>query len=144
MIKTLSYRKMVWHISEITVMLDWIFPLVHCSHEDVSFNIICLNMLEGIKQFYLSMWFKKTRLETLFKGDNVQALIKTSTCKNWSVISLRKVRKLQHLLCFFGFQWSNNRLKMFLASPNDQKYQRYPQVLKFNVTLARPLRLVIP
>ena len=33
---------------------------------------------------------------------------------------------------------------MFLASPNDQKYPRYLLALKFNVTLARPLRLVIP
>ena len=33
---------------------------------------------------------------------------------------------------------------MFLASPNDQKYQSYPIVLKFDVTLAWPLRLVIP
>ena len=33
---------------------------------------------------------------------------------------------------------------MFLASSNDQKYPRYPLALKLNVTLARPLRLVIP
>ena len=33
---------------------------------------------------------------------------------------------------------------MFLASPNDQKYPRYPLALKVNVTLARPLRLVFP
>ena len=71
---------MVRRICEITVALDCIFRLVLCSHEDVSFNIICLNMLEGIKQFYLSMRFKKNRLETPFKGDNVQALIKTSNC----------------------------------------------------------------
>ena len=32
---------------------------------------------------------------------------------------------------------------MVSASPNDQKYPRYPLVLKLNVTLARPLRLVI-
>ena len=32
---------------------------------------------------------------------------------------------------------------MSLASPNDQKYPRYLLVLKFNVTLAWPLRLVI-
>ena len=39
-----------------------------CSHEDISFNIICLHMLEGgIKQFYLLRWFKKNRLETPFK-----------------------------------------------------------------------------
>ena len=32
---------------------------------------------------------------------------------------------------------------MVLASPGDQKYPLYPLVLKLNVTLARPLRLVI-
>ena len=32
---------------------------------------------------------------------------------------------------------------MVLASLNDQKYPRYPLALNFNVTLARPLRLVI-
>ena len=55
---------MVRRICEITATLDSIFRLVHCSSEDVSFNSICLNALEGIKQFYLLMWFKKTRLET--------------------------------------------------------------------------------
>ena len=84
--------------------LDFIFRLVHCGSEYVSFNSICLNVLEGIKQFYLLMWFKKTRLETPFKGDNVKAIVKTSNCENLSFISLRKFRKLQHLLCFFGFQ----------------------------------------
>ena len=29
---------------------------------------------------------------------------------------------------------------MVSASPNDQKYPRYPLVLKLNVTLERPLR----
>ena len=67
---------MVRSICEITVTLDFIFRLVVCSHEDVSFNSTCLNVLEGIKQFYVIMWFKKTRLETPFKGDNVKALIK--------------------------------------------------------------------
>ena len=84
--------------------LDFIFRLVHCSSEDVSFNSICLNVLKGINQFYLLMWFKKTRLETPFKGDNLKALVKTSNVKTWSFISLRKLRKCQHLLCFFGFQ----------------------------------------
>ena len=68
---------MVRRICEITVTLDFNFRLVHCISEDVSFNSICLNALEGIKQFYLLMWFKKTRLETPFKGDNVKALVKT-------------------------------------------------------------------
>ena len=60
-------------ICEIPVTLDFIFRLVHYSSEDVSFNSICLNVLEGIKQFYLLTWFKKPRLETPFKGDNVKA-----------------------------------------------------------------------
>ena len=63
--------------------LDLIFWLVLCSHEDVTFNIIFLNVLEGIKQFHLSVWFKKTRLETQFKGDNVKSLIKASNCEKW-------------------------------------------------------------
>ena len=64
---------MVRRICEITVTLDFIFRLAHCSSEDVSFNSICLNVLEGIKQFYMLMLrFKKTRLEKpFFKGDNV-------------------------------------------------------------------------
>ena len=73
-------------------------------HEDGSFDTIFLNVLEGIKQFNLSMLFMKTRLETQFKGDNVKVLIKRQLVKNWSFISQRKFRKLQLLLCFFGFQ----------------------------------------
>ena len=69
-------------ICEIMVTLDIIFRLVLYSHEDVSFNIIFLNVLEGIKQFHLSMWFVKNRQETPFKGDNVKALIEMSNCEN--------------------------------------------------------------
>ena len=82
LIKTLSYQKMVRCICDIMVALDFIFRLVLYSHEDVSFNIIFLNVLEGMIQFHLSMWFMKNRLETPFKGDNVKALIKTSNCEN--------------------------------------------------------------
>ena len=95
---------MVRRICEIMVTLDFIFRLVHCRSEDVSFNSICLNVLEGIKQFYLLMWFKKTRLETPFKGDIVKALVKTSNCENMVLCFSEKVKKkLQNLLCFFGF-----------------------------------------
>ena len=67
---------MVRRICEITVKVNFIFLLVLCSREDVSFNSICLNVLEGIKQFYLLMWLRKTRLETPFEGDNIKALVK--------------------------------------------------------------------
>ena len=91
-------------ICEKTVTLDFIFRLVLCSHEDVSFNIICLNVLVDIKQINLSMWFKKNRIETPFKGDIVKALIKKLKLLKIGPLFLRKVRKLQHLLRFFGFQ----------------------------------------
>ena len=67
---------------------------MHCRSEDVSFNSICLNVLEGIKQFYLLMWFKKTRLETPFKGDNIKALVKTSNCENLVLYFSEKVQKI--------------------------------------------------
>ena len=121
--------------------LDFIFRLVHCSSEDVSFNSVCLNVLEGIKQFYLSMWFKKTRLETPFKGYNVKALVKSSNCENSVLYFSEKVQKIAAFAMLFWF--SDNRLKMVSASPTDQKYPRYPLVLKSNVTLSRPLRLEI-
>ena len=73
---------MVRRICEITVTFDVIFRLVLCSRGDVLFNIISLNVLEGIKQFYLSMWFIKNQIETPFIGDNVKAFIKTSKCGN--------------------------------------------------------------
>ena len=75
LIKTLSCREMVRSICEIMVTLDFIFQLVLYSHEDVSFNIFFLNVLEGTLQFHLSKWFKKNLLETPFKGDNLKALI---------------------------------------------------------------------
>ena len=84
--------------------LDFIFRLVLCSHEDVSFNSICLNVLEGIKQFYLLIWFKKNRLETQFKGGNVKALIKTSNCENMVLCFSEKVQKIAAFPMFFGFQ----------------------------------------
>ena len=77
-------------------------------------------MLEGIVQFYLLMWFKKKRLETPFKGDNVKAFIKTSNCEKFVLYFSEKSQKIAAyamLFCFsvikqspendFGFpQWS--------------------------------------
>ena len=83
--------------------LDFIFRLVHCSSENVSFNSICLNVLEGIKQFYLLMWLKKTRLETPFKGDSVKALVKTSNCENFVLYFSEKVQKIAAFAMLFWF-----------------------------------------
>ena len=94
---------MVRRNCEITVTLDFIFRLVHCSSEDVSFNSICLNVLEGIKQFYLLMWFKKTRLETSFKGNNIKALVKTSNCENLVLYFSKKFQKIAAFARLFWF-----------------------------------------
>ena len=42
------------------VDVRFIFRLVLRSCEDVKFNSTCLNVLEGINQLYILMWFKKT------------------------------------------------------------------------------------
>ena len=134
---------MVRHTCEIMVTLDFIFRLVHCSSEDVSFNISCLNMLEGIKLFYLLMWFKKTRLETPFKSDNVKALVKTSNCENLVRYFSEKVQEIAAFAMLFWFSVTKQSFENGFGFPNDQKYPRHPLVLKLNVTLVRPLRLVI-
>ena len=76
---------------------------MHCSSEDVSVNSICLNVLEGFKQFYLLMWLEKTRLETPFKGDNVKALVKTSNCENLVLYFSEKVQKIAAFAMLFWF-----------------------------------------
>ena len=60
LIETSSCRKMVRRICEIMVTLDFIFRLVLYSHEDVSFNIIFLNVLEGINSFTCKCGSRKT------------------------------------------------------------------------------------
>ena len=56
--------------------LDFIFRLVHCSSEDVSFNSICLNVLEGIKQllYYLLYNYQRTLEETGKRGQETYYL----------------------------------------------------------------------
>ena len=122
---------MVWLICEITVTLDFIFQLVLCSHEDVLFNSICLNMLEGIKQFYLLMWFKKKRLETPFKGDNVKAFIKTSNCENMVLYYSEQVQKTAAFAMFFSF-FSDQTIawKSFLGFPQLSEIPTLPASLK--------------
>ena len=97
--------------------LDFIFRLVHCSSEDVSFNIICLNVLEGIRQFYLLMWFKKTRLETSFKGDNVITLVKTSNCENLVLYFSEKVQKIAAFAMLFWFSVTKQSFENGLCFP---------------------------
>ena len=52
--------------------------------------------------------------------------------KNWSFIS-QKSQKIAFALLFW-FSVTKQSLEVILASRNDQKYPRYPLVLKSNVT----------
>ena len=114
-----------------------------CSRRDVSFNIMCLNVIEVIKQLYLFMWFKKYRLETPFKGDNVKSLLKASNCENLVLFFSKEVQQIEAFTVFFEFSVTKQSLENVFAAPYDKKYPCYLLVLKSNVTLARLLRLVI-
>ena len=84
--------------------LDFIFWLVFYSLEDVSFNIICLNVLEDIKQCYLLMWFKKKQLVTPFKVDDAitrSCQILARALWKCEVRSTKKTIKLLHCICLF-------------------------------------------
>ena len=116
-------------ICEIMVTLDFIFRLVHCSSEDVSFNIICLDVLEGIKQFYLLMWVKKTRLETPFKGYNVKALVKTSTCESLVLFS-EKVQKIAAFAMHFWFLVTKQSFENGFGFPQWSELPTLPASLK--------------
>ena len=120
---------MVRRICEIMVTLDFIFRLVHSRSEDVSFNIICSHVLEGIKQFNLLMWFNKTRLETPFKGDNVTALVKTSNCENLVLYFSEKAKKLQHLL-YFWFSVTKQSIEIGFGFPQWSEILTLPDCLK--------------
>ena len=102
---------MVRRICKMKVTLEFIFRLVLCSREDVLFSIICLNVLEGIKQFYLLMWFKKKRLGTPFKGDNVKALIETPNCENLVHYFSEKVQKIATFAMLFWFSVTKQPLE---------------------------------
>ena len=83
--------------------LNFVFRFVHCSCEVVSFNSIFLNVLEGIKQFHLLMWFKKTRLETPYEGYNVKSLVKTSNCEHLVLYFSKKIQKIAAFAMLFWF-----------------------------------------
>ena len=108
---------MVRRICEITVTLDIIFRLMLYSLEYVSFNIICLNVLEGTVQLYFSIWFKKIRRETPFKGDNVNTLIKTSNCEKLVLYFSEKVQKIAAFAMLFWFSVTKQSLENVFGFP---------------------------
>ena len=120
-------------ICEIMVTLDFIFRFVHCSSKDVSFNIICLNVLEVIKQFYLLICFKKTRLETPFKGDNVKALVKTSNCENLVLYFSEKVQETAAFAMHFWFSVTKQSFENGFCFPQWLEIPTLPASLKIKL-----------
>ena len=82
------------------------------------------------------MWFKKYRLETPFKA------IKTSNYEKLILNFSKEVQQTAVFSMLFGVSTTKQSLEKVLASPDDQ-YPSYLLVLKSNVILARPLRLVL-
>ena len=63
------------------------------------------------------MWFKKTRLETPFKGDNVKALVKTSNSENLVLYFSEKVQKIVALAMLFWFSVTKQSFENGFAFP---------------------------
>ena len=103
---------------------------MHYSREDVSFNSICLNVLEGIKQFYLLMWFKKNRLETPFKDNNVKALVKTSNCENLVLYFSEKVQEIAEFAMLFWFSVTKQSFENDVGFPQWSELPTLPACLK--------------
>ena len=117
---------------------DFIFRLVHCSSEDVSFDSICLNASEGIKQFYLLMWCKKTRLKTPFKRDNVKALVKTSKCENLVLYFSEKVQKFAAFIMFFWFSVTKQSFKNGFGFPKRPEILTLPDSIRIKRHFTTP------
>ena len=92
--------------------VDFIFRLVLCSREDVSFNTICLNMLEGIQQFG-----SRNPTRNPDKGDNVKALIKTSNYEDLVLYFSEKVQKIAAFALLFWFSVTKLSLETGFGFP---------------------------
>ena len=89
------------------------------------------------------MCFKKNRLETPLKGDNVDAFIKTSNCETLVLYFSEKVQKIAEFAMLFWFSVIKQSLENVFGFPQLSEIPSYPLVLNFNVALARQLHLVI-
>ena len=75
-----------------------------CSRENLLFNNIGRNMLVDICQLHCLTWVRKYRLETPFKGDNINSTIKTSNFKTFGLYFSKKIHKISPFVLFFlGF-----------------------------------------
>ena len=85
-----------------------------------------MNVLKGFNQFCLLMRFKKTRLETPFKGDKVIALVKTSNCENSNLYFSEKVQKIAAFAMLFWFSVTKQSFENGFGSPPPPQRSEIP------------------
>ena len=76
------------------------------------------------------MWFKKTQLETLFKGDNVKAFVKTSNCENMVLYFSQKVQKIAAFAMLFWFSVTKQSFGNGFGFPQRSEKPTLPASLK--------------
>ena len=75
------------------------------------------------------MLFKKTRLETPFKADNVKALVKTSNCENLVLYFSEKDQKIAAFAMLFWFSVTKQSFENGFCFPQRSKIPTLPASL---------------
>ena len=76
------------------------------------------------------MWFKKNQLETLFKGDNIKALITTSNCEKLELYFSEKAQKIAAFAMLFWFSVTKESLEKVFGFPQWSETPTLPPSLK--------------
>ena len=84
----------------------------------------------GLKQFYLSIWLKKRRLENPFRGDNLNTVIKTSNCENLVLYFSEKIQKIAALFMLLRFSVTKQSLENGFSFPQLSEMSTLPASLK--------------
>ena len=84
----------------------------------------------GLKQFYLSIWLKKRRLENPFRGDDLNTVIKTSNCENLVLYFSEKIQKIAALFMLLRFSVTKQSLENGFSFPQLSEMSTLPASLK--------------
>ena len=76
------------------------------------------------------MWFKKNRLETPFKGNNVKALVKTSNWENLVLYFSEKVQKIAEFAMLFWFSVTKQSFENDVGFPQRSELPTLPACIK--------------
>ena len=76
------------------------------------------------------MWYKKTRLKTPFKCDDVRALVKTSNCENLVFYFSEKIQKIAAFAMLFWFSVNKQSFENGFGFPLRSEISTLPSNLK--------------